>query len=185
MPNSAVTKQSIAESFKILLLKMPFHKITVSLICEETGISRRSFYNHFKDIYDVVIWIFHSEFLDQYLQRDHISFFESYLPAFCDYINGQKDYYYRIFLLDGQNSLKEYLDSQLKKLFIDDVKKGIQNEKIATAFINFISQIFLVALLDWISSNSDQPPLAFVHDFRSVCASAGYNFANYASGKKV
>lgn len=184
MPNSAVTRQSIAESFKLLILEMPFHKITVSLICEETGISRRSFYNHFKDIHDVVIWIFNTEFLDQYLQTSNISFFDSYLPAFCNYISGQKDYYYRIFLLDGQNSLKEYLEIRLKELFIEDVKEGIKNEKIATVFIGFISDIFIVALLDWIHSKSDQPPLAFVHKFRSVCASAGYNFANYASGKK-
>ena len=62
MSNSNLTRSAIVASTKKLLEEMSFSKLTVKKICEKTGISRRSFYNHFSDIYDVVIWIFDTEF---------------------------------------------------------------------------------------------------------------------------
>ena len=43
-------------SLKNLLLKKPLRKITINDITEDCGISRMTFYYHFKDIYDLVEW---------------------------------------------------------------------------------------------------------------------------------
>ena len=53
---SQVTKRALVESLKRLLLKKPLNKITVTDITEDCGISRMTFYYHFKDILDLVEW---------------------------------------------------------------------------------------------------------------------------------
>lgn len=53
---SQTTKRALEASLKNLLLKKPLDKITISDITEDCGISRMTFYYHFKDIYDLIEW---------------------------------------------------------------------------------------------------------------------------------
>lgn len=55
---SLTTKHALAESFKKLLSKRSFDKITVKDIVEDCGVNRQTFYYHFHDIYDLIEWIF-------------------------------------------------------------------------------------------------------------------------------
>ena len=45
----------IRDGFIALLEKKPIEQITVTEICRETGVSKRSFYNYFCDKYDVIL----------------------------------------------------------------------------------------------------------------------------------
>lgn len=53
---SQITKRALEQSLKRLLLQKPLNKITISDITDDCGISRMTFYYHFKDIYDLVEW---------------------------------------------------------------------------------------------------------------------------------
>ena len=53
---SQVTKRALVASLKNQLLKKPLDKVTISDITDDCGISRMTFYYHFKDIYDLVEW---------------------------------------------------------------------------------------------------------------------------------
>ena len=53
---SQITKRALEQSLKNLLREKPLSKITISDITEDCGISRMTFYYHFKDIYDLVEW---------------------------------------------------------------------------------------------------------------------------------
>lgn len=55
MPNT--TKNALEASLKKLLLHKPIDKITINDLTADCGISRMSFYYHFKDIYDLVEWV--------------------------------------------------------------------------------------------------------------------------------
>jgi len=55
---SLSTKHALADSFKKLLSKRSFDKITVKDIVEDCGVNRQTFYYHFHDIYDLIEWIF-------------------------------------------------------------------------------------------------------------------------------
>ena len=48
---------------KKLMRQRPFEKISVSDICNDCGINRKSFYYHFRDKYDLVNWIFYVGFV--------------------------------------------------------------------------------------------------------------------------
>ena len=63
MANSNITKQALATALKELMEAVPFEKIRVADICERCTMSRKSFYYHFKDKYDLLNWIFDTEFI--------------------------------------------------------------------------------------------------------------------------
>lgn len=56
-----MTKKALAASLKRLLEQKPLSKITVTDIAEDCEINRHTFYYHFRDIYDLVEWIFCTE----------------------------------------------------------------------------------------------------------------------------
>ena len=48
------TRRAIRETFLELLDERPLHEITVKLIVERCGINRKTFYNHYRDIPDLM-----------------------------------------------------------------------------------------------------------------------------------
>lgn len=54
---SNTTKAALGDALKKLLIHKPIDKITISDLTSECGVSRMSFYYHFKDIYDLVEWV--------------------------------------------------------------------------------------------------------------------------------
>ena len=54
---SNTTKLALEASLKKLLQHRKIDKITISDITSDCGISRMSFYYHFKDIYELVEWV--------------------------------------------------------------------------------------------------------------------------------
>ena len=61
MADSNSTKSALADAMKKLMVCKSFAKISISDLCEECGLNRKSFYYHFKDIYDLLEWIFANE----------------------------------------------------------------------------------------------------------------------------
>lgn len=58
MGNSDSTKQLLAEELKRQCRTTQFNRITVGGLCAACGLDRRTFYYHFRDIYDLAAWVF-------------------------------------------------------------------------------------------------------------------------------
>lgn len=54
MTHSSYTRQRIFDAFNELLNHMPFEKITVEMIINQSGVSKSTFYRYFHDKYDVL-----------------------------------------------------------------------------------------------------------------------------------
>ncbi len=52
-----MTKLALEASLKKLLMHKQLDKITINDLTDDCGISRMTFYYHFKDIYDLVEWV--------------------------------------------------------------------------------------------------------------------------------
>ena len=50
-------KKVFADSMVRLLNEKSFEQITVKDLCADCGASRQTFYNHFYDKYDLIVWI--------------------------------------------------------------------------------------------------------------------------------
>ena len=58
------TKQQLANALKSLMQTKPLEKITIKDIVIFCGVNRQTFYYHFKDIYDLLGWIYKTEAID-------------------------------------------------------------------------------------------------------------------------
>lgn len=62
------SKQIFAETLLELSKRMPVDKITVKQIVDESGLSLQTFYNHFLDKADLILWI-HKSVFDEILDK--------------------------------------------------------------------------------------------------------------------
>lgn len=84
MADSNATKRALAAAMKQLMAKMPFAKISVGDICQVCQMNRKSFYYHFQDKYDLVNWIFQTEFLMAVQRRPYESTW-ALIRDLCEY----------------------------------------------------------------------------------------------------
>ena len=89
---SQITKKALAQSLKNLLLKKPLNKITINDIADDCGINRMTFYYHFKDKYDLVNWIFYSEFMPVIQCKEYESAW-GLLDDLCRYFYKNRRFY--------------------------------------------------------------------------------------------
>ena len=143
---SSITKQALEHALKSLLLKKTFHKITINDITEECGVSRMTFYYHFKDIYDLVEWSF-IEDAARALEgkKSYDTWQEGFLNIFHAVLENKP------FITNVYRSVsREPVELYLYKLHVPEEDK---------AFIaDFYKYAFVGIMLDWIKNGMTEPP---------------------------
>ena len=61
-----MTKDLLTNSFKTLILKYPFEKITVRMITDGAGVIRPTFYKYFQDKYEIPEYILEKNIKSRY-----------------------------------------------------------------------------------------------------------------------
>lgn len=123
---SNFTKQRIFSAFDELLNELPFDKITVQMIIERGGVSKSTFYRHFKDKYDVLN--FNSLALCEHLmeQRTCRDWHDFFYEMFQEIAKDSK-YYRRAFRTSGQNAhygfLYHHSFSIVEKCYLHKMQK--------------------------------------------------------------
>ena len=107
MADSNVTKRALATAMKQLMAAEPFSKISVGDICQVCQMNRKSFYYHFRDKYDLVNWIFQTEFLTAVQRRPYESTW-ALIGDLCEYFYENRAFYHNALSVEGQNSFQDY-----------------------------------------------------------------------------
>ena len=152
MADSNSTKSALADAMKKLMVCKSFAKISISDLCEECGLNRKSFYYHFKDKYDLVNWIFYVDFLTNMGGKNFENEWDV-LVAVCNIFYQNKAFYQSALRIEGQNSFKDYFYEMLEPVmafFVQDLFQ-VQNQKL---FVTFFCDAFLTAVLRWFSMES-------------------------------
>ena len=119
MSKSQKTKTKLAHALKILMLDMPFDKISVTKICDQAQVHRKTFYYHFKDKYDLVNWIYDSEVAQFALLDEGSEDPEAglhYFQAICHYLYDNRTFYHKALQIEGQNSFLDHFYSLTRPL---------------------------------------------------------------------
>ena len=90
---SNITKIAMAQSLKRMLLIKDLDKITISDITNDCGINRQTFYYHFKDIYDLLEWIFANEVVKKIEKETTIKNWQENFKYVLDYMLENKKFY--------------------------------------------------------------------------------------------
>lgn len=112
------TSEIIIEAFNRLIRKYPFEKITVTMIAEEAGVGKATFYRHFKDKYDVMNANY-KNLLDALVLREDC---HNYRDLIYLLLETSQDYWKplrKAFDTTGYNSLKNFLYKYTMALTIE------------------------------------------------------------------
>lgn len=154
MSDSNMTKNALAASMKKLMKQRPFEKISVSDICNDCGINRKSFYYHFRDKYDLVNWIFYVGFVSELDLNSYDSGWDL-MKDMLEYFWRERDFYRAALKIEGQNSFKEYLMETAKPMeefFLQDILPHNENDQF---YIDFITDALLASLVRWLENGYD------------------------------
>lgn len=159
---SQTTKRALEESLKQMLLKKPLDKITIADIAEDCGISRMTFYYHFKDIYDLVEW---SCVEDAARALDGKKTYDTWQQGFLQIFEAVKDN--KPFILNVYRSVsREQVELYLYKLTYDLIV-GVVSEQAAGMNVSDADQKFIAdfykygfvgLMLDWVKHDMKEDP---------------------------
>ena len=106
------TRNIMAAALKEMMQEKPLEKISVSDICRNCGMNRKSFYYYFRDKYDLVNWIFDrdiNDMLSKSYEAESVNTQIENLRQFCVYLYENRAFYRKALRVRGQNSLSEHL----------------------------------------------------------------------------
>lgn len=165
MADSNITKKAIAQSLKKIMKDKPFEKISVAEICEDCGLTRKSFYYHFKDKYDLVSWIFDYDFLnkkDRIIGYDMVWFFDDLFK----YLHENRSFYRKLFQTDGQNSFHDTFVQGISPIaegICSSVLPDVQ-PSLAKCYVSFFCEGLTAAVKHWLDSGeSDEAFINATH----------------------
>jgi probable dihydroxyacetone kinase regulator len=150
MSESLITKKALGESLKKLMSEQPFDKISIKDICDECGMNRNSFYYHFKDKQDLMIWIFDFEFLAKIQTREFADVFE-FFETVCEYFYENKSYYIKAFEISGQNCFSDYFSEIFHEFCIEYMLKYFGETENREYYAKFASDSLRMLLQLWLT----------------------------------
>lgn len=159
---SQITKRAIEASLKNLLLKKPFDKITINDIAEDCGISRMTFYYHFKDIYDLVEWACEED-AKKILEGkdDYKTWTQGFLNLFEEVLKN-KPFILNIYRSVGREQVENYLYKIVYDLLLNVVEEKAQGMTVRDEDKEFIADFYKYAfvglMLDWVKNGMKEDP---------------------------
>lgn len=160
MAESNTTKQALASALKELSIKSPLDKISVTDICRQCGVNRKSFYYHFQDKFDLVNWIFDSEFVALAGRVDNDDGRRT-LMSLLEYLYENRTFYRRAMRIKGQNSFSEHFRELMlttAKAKLRGIRGRINNEQFEFS-ISFYADAFLCTIERWLTGRDCIPPV--------------------------
>lgn len=165
MADSNITKKALAKAMKDLLDSTSFSKISVSDICESCGMNRKSFYYHFKDKYDLMNWIFYTEFFEAACTEPYENGWD-FMLGICRYFYDNHTFYKKAFEITGQNSFRGYFQEILEPILIQYSAEMFDAENPPDFFITFISDAYIASIIRWLSARICLDPEQYVEQLR-------------------
>lgn len=163
---SQTTKRALEASLKNLLLQKPLSKITINDIAEDCGISRMTFYYHFKDIYDLVEWIC-VEDAAQALEgkKTYDTWQEGFLNIFHAVL-ANKPFIMNVYRCVSRERIEQYLNPLIHRLILGVVEEKAAGMTISEGNKQFIASFyehaFVGVMLEWIGTNMKDEPIEIV-----------------------
>ena len=169
---SQITKRALEQSLKNLLQQKPLSKITISDITEDCGISRMTFYYHFKDIYDLVEWAC-AENAARALQNKKT--YDTWQQGFVQIFHAVREnkvFVMNVYRCVNREQVEKYLVPLTDQLIMGVITERAAGMTVREADQQFIAQVYSYAfvgiMLDWIRDDMRADPEELVNRLAMV-----------------
>ncbi len=169
---SQITKQALEASLKNLLLQKPLTKITISDITEDCGISRMTFYYHFKDIYDLVEWSCLEDARKALSGKKTYDTWTTGLLLIFQAVKENKPFIMNVYRSVSREHVERYLYQLTFQLLIDVVEEKAAEIPVRKEDKQFIANLYKYAfvglMLDWIQNDMKEDPNRIVEHLARI-----------------
>ena len=159
---SILTKKALLAAFGELLEEKPFNKITITDLTAKCGLNRMTFYYHFDNIYELMIWGLEMQMRE--VSKDYISYENwkmGYLRVFYFALE-RKNYIKKIFQTLEQEHLEHYLNKIVERMVLAVIEDKCgdrllnEDDKLFTAQI--CAYVLVGILMSWVSRGMKETP---------------------------
>ena len=157
MSESLITKKALGEALKELMAERHFDKISIKDICDACGMNRNSFYYHFRDKQDLIIWIFDFEYIQRIKLQELTDAFE-FFEITCEYFYEHKAFYVKAFEITGQNCFSDYFSEVFHQFSLIYMERYFGNVEKSEEFARFVTDALRMALIRWLNEPGDVKP---------------------------
>lgn len=161
---SQITKKAIAEAFIRIMENKPMGKITITDIAEECGISRMTFYYHFRDVYDLIEWICREYVKEVYGDISRYESWQAGLNSLCTIIYENRKFARNVYDSIHRDYLERYILEIVYELFLDRVEEVSKGFDISRKNQRYIASFYMHAVegvvADWMKADFKDSPEA-------------------------
>lgn len=182
MANYQQVEKDIILSFKKLMKTKDFDDISIEDISEGAEITRRGFYNHFHDKYEVVSRIFELELVPEVLKVTNINDWYKGSILILNYLNQNSDYFRKLLPLRRQNSLQDEFhrltEAQMKILISEVLGDKHLSEADRTFLTEYYYQAYMGLVEKWVEGSIPFTAEEFVMRWRSLLENSLHHYLN-------
>lgn len=169
---SKMTKTLYINALKSLLEKKPINKITIKELSEATGLSRRTFYRYFKDIYDLLEYCYQTEIKNRLADHMEFKYWEGDLLELFNYFYSNKKISSSAISFSNREYLEKFLNDILKNSIEKIIERESHYEKLSTEkktfLIKFYALSFSSLLINWIDEGMIDNPQYLVSNTAKI-----------------
>lgn len=125
---SQTTEEVLAAGMKHLITVMPFEKITVKAIADEAHVKRPTFYNHFKDKYDIVEYILKQELIEPARTLMACDMLGEAIRLILVTMKKEKKFYMHVARIDEDVIFQRIVRELCKELLLDVMRERMADE---------------------------------------------------------
>jgi transcriptional regulator len=167
-----VIKRVLASTLKEMAEKKSLSKITINDLTQACGVSRQTFYNNFKDIYDLVEWIYLKEVVTPIEKGKIYDKWQDALTSIFLYISENHVFVLNTYRSFGKGFLEKVLRQEIELFLSNQVFKKIEVTKEEAKQVEFSYSFYTYALvgvgLDWIEKQMPESVEELVERIENV-----------------
>lgn len=152
MADANLTKREFARVIKGLMTDAAFDKISVGDICHASHLSRKTFYYHFQDKYELVNWVFFTEFVLAMREKEGIDEW-TLIRNLCDYLYANRLFYVHAFEIQGQDCFRDYFTSFFLPQLTEIMHDAFSNSYYRELYVIFFVDAVAMAIARWLREN--------------------------------
>ncbi len=154
MPHTNTTKAALGESLKKLIQTKRLEKITINDLTADCGISRMTFYYHFKDIYDLVEWVCVEDGKRALKDKKTYDTWQDGVGQIFEAVLENKEFILRVCRSIGRERVERYLYKFTYDIIREVVEERCRGKGITEEQKDFITDFYKYGfggiMLDWI-----------------------------------
>lgn len=162
------TKRDLEEALKRQLLRKPLDKITIGELASVAGISRMTFYYHFRDIYDLVEWSCIEDARKALGGKRTYGTWTEGLRQIFEAVYVNKPFIMNVYHSVGRERIERFLGAVTSDLIIGVVNEKAEGKAIPDDKKAFIAQFytysFIGVMLEWIDGGMMESYQGIVDD---------------------